>query len=66
MTARDIPWYQVVVALAAEVVAVYWQVGGHRFVNIDDGVYVYENPVVLQGLTLEGISWVSSTFHAAN
>jgi tetratricopeptide (TPR) repeat protein len=63
---RGSPWYVVAFVLASAVVAVYWQVGGHGFVNIDDGVYVYENPVVLQGLTLEGISWAFSTFHAAN
>jgi tetratricopeptide (TPR) repeat protein len=65
MTARGIPWYLAAAILAA-VLFVYWQVGGHDFVNIDDDVYVYENPIVLRGLTLEGVSWAFSTFHAAN
>ncbi len=48
------------------VLAVYWQVGGDAFVNIDDGLYVTDNPMVLRGVTSEGVSWAFSTFHAAN
>jgi tetratricopeptide (TPR) repeat protein len=48
------------------VLAVYWQVGGHSFVNYDDSEYVYENPQVQRGLSKEGVSWAFTTFHAAN
>lgn len=65
-TACNIPCYMVVVFLAVAVLFVYWQVSGHEFVNIDDGAYVYDNPMVLRGLTLEGVFWAFSTFHASN
>jgi tetratricopeptide (TPR) repeat protein len=48
------------------VLCVYWQVGGHAFVNFDDDIYVSENPIVLRGLTLEGVRWAFTTFHASN
>jgi len=37
--------------------AVFGQTAGFRFVNYDDQIYVYENPVVQQGLTLKGALW---------
>ncbi|MGD0815520.1 MAG: tetratricopeptide repeat protein [Verrucomicrobiota bacterium] len=51
--------------LAAITFAVFGQTLGHEFVNFDDNVYVYENPVVAGGLTFKGIVWAFS-FHAAN
>ena len=56
----------IILALSLLVSGVYWQTGGHPFINLDDGTYVSENPVVLRGLTLEGVSWAFTTFHAAN
>ncbi len=35
----------------------YWRAGTCEFVNLDDNVYVYENPVVTQGLTWDGVKW---------
>jgi protein O-mannosyl-transferase len=46
------------VVLAAITFAVFGQTLQHEFVNYDDGDFVYENPVVTQGLTLKGIVWV--------
>jgi len=37
--------------LVAATLAVYGQVIGFRFVNLDDNHYITENPAVLQGLT---------------
>lgn len=37
--------------------AVYWQVWDFEFTNYDDDVYVENNPVVLAGLTPQGIKW---------
>ena len=51
--------------LAAITFAVFGQTLGHEFVNFDDDVYVYENPVVAGGLTFKGIVWAFSC-HAAN
>ncbi|MBN1615206.1 MAG: hypothetical protein JW950_12140, partial [Deltaproteobacteria bacterium] len=36
---------------------VFGQTAGHEFINYDDGPYVYENPVVQKGLTLQGLNW---------
>jgi tetratricopeptide (TPR) repeat protein len=36
------------------------------FVSLDDGEYVTRNAVVLQGLTLQGLSWAATTFQASN
>src|SRR5208282_4655762 len=37
--------------------AVFGQTVHHEFVNYDDNLYVYENPVVQKGLTWEGFRW---------
>jgi tetratricopeptide (TPR) repeat protein len=48
----------VCVLLALAVFAVFGQTLRHEFVNWDDDVYVYQNPVVIKGLTFQGISQV--------
>src|SRR6266513_2310834 len=40
---------------------VYWPVIRHDFLNLDDNVYVFENPVLQRGVTLDGVRWA---FHA--
>ncbi|MGA3268905.1 MAG: hypothetical protein ABSE16_19050, partial [Verrucomicrobiota bacterium] len=47
----------VCVLLALAVWAVFGQTLRFDFVNYDDNRYVYENPVVKNGLTLENIGW---------
>src|SRR5436190_10697683 len=51
-------------------VAIVWIVFGqtlrHDFVNLDDFDYVFENPRITNGLTLEGIGWAFTHVHAAN
>ncbi|MGP8200846.1 MAG: tetratricopeptide repeat protein [Limisphaerales bacterium] len=51
--------------LAALTFAVFGRTMGFKFVNYDDGNYVYDNPVVSRGLTLKGIVWAFSG-HASN
>ena len=46
------------ILLLLAVAAVFGQTLGHEFVNCDDDRYVYENPVVQKGLSLEGLRWV--------
>jgi len=48
------------------IVAVYGQVINHYFINLDDDIYIYENPIVTAGLTIKGVLWAFTTFHAAN
>ena len=47
----------VCLSLALAVWAVFGQTWHHEFVNFDDNLYVYENPIVERGLTLNGIGW---------
>jgi protein O-mannosyl-transferase len=51
-------------------VAVTWAVFGqtlaHDFVNFDDHVYVYENPLVIRGLSTEGVIGAFTHTHARN
>ena len=51
-------------------VAITWlvfsQTIGYDFVNYDDHVYVYQNPIVTAGLTPHGIVWAFAHTHARN
>lgn len=52
--------------LIVATLAVYGQVTSHQFINLDDDIYIYENPMVTAGLTTKGLVWAFTTFHAAN
>lgn len=45
------------IVLTVVTLAVYWQVSGHAFINLDDQAYVYENPHVTGGLTGSSFVW---------
>ncbi len=63
IAARVDAWVQrwrvpaVCLVLAAITFAVFGQTAGFGFLNYDDDIYVYENPVVEMGLTLKGAFW---------
>ena len=44
---------------------VFGQTLGHDFINFDDDRYVYDNPHVTAGLTLDGCKWFLTHSHAA-
>ncbi|MFC1895071.1 tetratricopeptide repeat protein [Thermodesulfobacteriota bacterium] len=46
--------------------AVYCQVQHYDFVIFDDDDYVSDNRHVRNGVTIQGISWAFTTFHASN
>ena len=52
--------------LGIAVLVVYGQVIGHEFLLYDDKQYVYQNPMVQAGISLQGIYWAFSTFYASN
>ncbi len=54
------------VALVATVLAVFGQVIHFDFINVDDNLYVYQNPHVASGLTWNGFLWAFTQAHAAN
>ncbi len=45
---------------------VFGQTVRHGFVNYDDDQYVYENPPVNLGLTVQGAAWAFAQHHASN
>jgi tetratricopeptide (TPR) repeat protein len=57
-------------AICLGLIALTWLIFGqtlrYEFVNYDDGIYVYENPIVRNGLTLEGINWALTHRHGGN
>lgn len=52
--------------LAVITFAVFGQTVTHDFIDFDDNDYVYENPMVAQGLTFRGLAWAFTQFHSAN
>ena len=52
--------------LLLAVLLVFGQTTQFGFVNYDDPLYVYENPHVVQGLTVESVSWAFTGSHGAN
>jgi hypothetical protein len=38
-------------------VAAYENVWNHEFINFDDDIYITDNQIVTEGLTLKGITW---------
>src|SRR5947207_5255531 len=45
---------------------VFGQTLGHDFVNFDDHVYVYDNPLITKGLTVDGAIGAFTHSHARN
>ncbi len=58
--------YYVFAALAALCLIIYAQTIGFDFINLDDDLYVYENPFVSRGFNFTNFKWALTAFHAAN
>ena len=56
----------ILLGLAVMTFGIYAQVIGHQFITLDDPTYIQENPMVNRGVTLAGLAWAFTTFHAAN
>src|SRR5436190_8606181 len=56
----------ILLALALITFGIYAQVIGHQFITLDDPTYIQENPMVNRGVTLAGLAWAFTTFHATN
>jgi hypothetical protein len=48
------------------ILAVYPQTFGDGFVSVDDGTYVYQNPMTKAGFSLQSLAWAFTTFYASN
>jgi tetratricopeptide (TPR) repeat protein len=59
-----------IILISIFLVAITWLVFGRTigcdFVNYDDHVYVYRNPIITNGVTLHGIAWAFGHAHAGN
>jgi Flp pilus assembly protein TadD len=53
-------------ALALLTGAVFARVGQNGFVNFDDPLFVSENPMVLRGITWDGVIWAFRDFSTGN
>ncbi|HMJ08470.1 MAG TPA: tetratricopeptide repeat protein [Pyrinomonadaceae bacterium] len=56
----------VIAGIAALVALIYFQASGFDFINLDDNLYVYENPFVTNGLGSKAAYWAFTSFFAAN
>ncbi len=56
----------VLTALCVLVIGIYAQTVGFAFINLDDNLYVYENPFVFSGLSQTTFKWAFTHFHSAN
>ncbi len=54
------PTFLVILSLSLLSFAVYGQVIHHQFLNLDDDLFIFGNPHIRQGLTLDGIKWAFS------
>ncbi len=54
------------ILLMVAILVVYWQVQYFDFIDLDDNIYVIENPYVQSGLSYQGLIWAFSTTHTTN
>jgi protein O-mannosyl-transferase len=57
------PWLVMLIIL---IVLPYAQMKSHEFINWDDHVYIYDNPIVSSGLSCLGFGWAFITGTASN
>ena len=63
---RNMPSPWIVLGLVALVIAIYGRLHGHEFLILDDDQYITSNGHVRLGLSIEGLRWAFTHFHAAN
>jgi Flp pilus assembly protein TadD len=56
----------VYLALLILTCAAYWTVTGHDFIEYDDPLYVFQNPHVQSGLTVENVGWAFTSTECSN
>ena len=55
----------VALSIGVAVLAIFGRAIGHGFLDYDDGLYVWENPMVKAGVTLKGVVWAFTTTYAS-
>src|SRR6266481_1501042 len=66
VTTFERPDLLILLGLAIVTFGIYAQLIGHHFITFDDPTYIQENPMVNRGVTLAGLAWAFTTFHAGN
>src|SRR5438552_4183898 len=66
VTTFERPDVLILLGLAVVTFGIYAQVIGHHFITLDDRSYIEDNPMVNRGVTLGGLAWAFTTFHAGN
>jgi tetratricopeptide (TPR) repeat protein len=56
----------VYLGLAVVTLAVFYQVHGFKFINLDDPGYIYKNPHIKDGITFHSIAWAFTSGYASN
>lgn len=54
------PLVSICIGLVLMTAVVYAQMGGHGFISFDDGLYVFDNPHVKEGITRNNLIWAFS------
>lgn len=52
--------------LTIATLSLFWRVGHHEFINLDDNVYITNNPHIRSGVTIASIRWAFTTVYEAN
>jgi Flp pilus assembly protein TadD len=63
---KDDNGHLVITALLGACFLIYGQVWWFEFINLDDNLYIYDNPFVRPGLNWTSVVWAFTTFHSAN
>jgi len=58
--------FWICIALTLATAAVYYRVWTYDFINYDDPFYVYRNPSIQAGITLQAVKWAFSTDYSNN
>jgi hypothetical protein len=52
--------------LTVATLVVFWQVGNHAFIHVDDSEYVTDNVHVNTGLSWDNLTWAFTSTHTTN
>ena len=63
---RHVLEFSIGLCLILIILGAFWQVRNNEFINLDDDVYVTDNPYVKTGLTLKSVIWSFTTIHAGH
>ena len=63
---RHVLEFSIGLCLILIILAAFWQVKNNEFINLDDDLYVTDNPHIKEGLTLRGVLWAFTTVYAGH